>query len=138
MKLNPYLTFDGTAAEAMTFYQSILGGELTIMTFGDMPDTSGVPEEAKSRVAHARLELGVIALQASDKMGDSNMGQAHNGFSGFDLQIEPDSVASGREIFDKLSEGGEVLMPYEKTFWAEAFGLLKDKFGVPWMVNVGS
>ncbi|WP_425074394.1 VOC family protein [Sagittula sp. S175] len=136
MKLNLYLTFDGTAAEAMTFYQSVLGGDLTILRFGEMPDNSMVPEGAGDRVANAQLTLENLTLMASDTMGDNNMGHVFQGHHGFDLQVALDDVDKGRAIFDALSEGGEVLMPYAPTFWAKSFGTFRDRFGVPWMVNV--
>ncbi len=131
MKLNPYLTFDGQCAEAMAFYQSVLGGDLTMMTFGDMPDTSMVPDGLGDRVAHARLVTAGVALQASDSMGGAPAGR----FEGFNLQLEPGDVASGRTLFDRLSEGGTVVMAFEPTFWSAGFGICRDRFGVPWMVN---
>ena len=136
MKVNIYLTFDGAAAEAMTFYQSVLGGDLSILRFKDMPDTSMVPEGMGDRVANARLALPGIELMASDTMGSDTMGHVFRGHSGFDIQLAPDTVEDGQRLFDALSAGGTVLMPYEPTFWAKAFGTFTDRFGVPWMVNV--
>lgn len=132
MTINPYLTFDGNCAEAMAFYQGILGGDLQVMKYGDMPDNSMVPDGMGDRIAHAGLDLGGVRLQASDSMGH----MPFNGHCGFNLQLEPTSVDEGKALFDKLAEGGKVTMEYQETFWAKGFGLLNDKFGVPWMVNV--
>ncbi|MEQ5870364.1 VOC family protein [Sagittula sp. NFXS13] len=131
MKVHPYLTFDGTTVEAMTFYQTALGGELTIMMYSDMPPGDDIPEGAGGKVAHARLDLGNIMLQASDRLDGSGAG-----FKGFDLQIDLSDVEKGRALFDALAEGGDILMPYGDVFWARAFGTLRDKFGVPWMIHV--
>ncbi|WP_206169683.1 VOC family protein [Tropicibacter alexandrii] len=136
MRLNAYLTFDGTAAEAMTFYQSLLGGELTIMRFADMPDTSMVPEGMGDRVANAQLVLENMTLMASDVMGGATMGDVFRGHSGFDLQIALDDVDKGAQLYAALAEGGETQMPWGPQFWAKGFGTLRDRFGVPWMINV--
>lgn len=136
MQLNIYLTFDGTAAEAMTFYQSVLGGTLNIMRYSEMPDPSEVPEGAGDRVANAQLDLPNMALMASDTMGDDNMGKPFTGHGGFDINIMLDDLDKGRALFDALSEGGSIGMPFGPTFWAKGFGTCTDRFGVPWMVNV--
>lgn len=130
--LTPYLNFNGNAAEAMRFYQSILGGELTMQTFGEanMAETS----EEKDRIVHADLKNDALSLMASDthpskqaKPGDnihlSISGQDNNRLTG---------------IFNGLAQGGKVDMPLAKQFWGDTFGMLTDKFGVHWMVNITS
>ncbi|MFW2542277.1 VOC family protein [Primorskyibacter sp. 2E107] len=131
MKINPYLTFDGQAEEAMTFYQSVLGGTLQLMKYGEMPDKSMVPEGMEDRCAHAGLQTDNFWLQASDSMGEP-----FDGYKGFTIQIDLDDVDRGRALFDALGAGGTVIMPYDKQFWASGFGLVNDRFGVPWMVHV--
>lgn len=136
MRINFYLTFDGTAEAAMTFYQSLLGGELVVMHFDQMPDTSMLRPEDHKRVANAQLKLPNCTLMASDTMGENNMGNVFKGHSGFDIQIAETDVDRGRALFDALAEGGHVGMPYQQTFWAKGFGTCTDRFGVHWQVNV--
>ena len=136
MRMNTYLTFDGNAADAMTFYQSVLGGELTLMRYGDMPDTSMVPDGMGDRVANAQLTLPNMVLMASDTMDGDTMGYPFQGNHGFDLQVAVDDVDDGRALFDALAEGGTVLMAFGEQFWSKGFGTLRDRFGIPWMVDV--
>lgn len=132
MPLNPYLTFDGDCEAALRHYADIFGTEVTMLQrLGAMPDTSMVPKGAEHRIAHGRVAIADGTLMASDTMG-----QPHEGFHGFTLQVEAAHVDEGRALFDRLAGGGEVSMPFEPTFWAAGFGMCRDKFGVPWMVNV--
>ena len=132
MKLNPYLTFDGNALEAMTTYADILGGEITMsMRFGDMPNEAHWPGMNEDEMAHITVALpGGDALMASD-----GGGRAHQGFHGHNLQLAFQTAEEAQAKFAKLAEGGEVIMPCEPTFWAKAFGMCKDRYGVSWMVN---
>jgi PhnB protein len=131
--LNAYLTFDGNCAEAMRFYESVLGGKLELMTMGQSPMADQVPPGGGDRIMHAKLETGDGSiLMASDSMP----GQPYKGMHGFGLSLSYRSVAEGQRIFDALAAGGNVGMPFGKTFWAEGFGMVVDRFGTPWMVNV--
>ena len=131
MKLFPYLTFSGNAAEAITHYQAIFDGEIMAnMSFGDMPPQDWVNEENKHLVAHAQIKLGEDILMISDSINPTEAVP-----SGFSLNISFDTIEEAKAIFDKLAEGGEVSMPFEPTFWAKGFGVTRDKFGVSWMVN---
>lgn len=133
-QLDPYLTFDGTCAEAMRFYESALGGKIEMMmTHAESPMAAQTPAGSENRVMHARLALGDRILMASDSM----VGMPYHGMHGFALSLMYPTVDEGRKVFDKLATGGHVHMPFEKTFWAEGFGMLVDKFGTPWMVNCG-
>ena len=126
--LNPYVSFDGNAREAMEFYQSVLGGELKVMTFGE----SGMPGPGSDKVMHAQLTSAEgYTIMASDMPP----GMPHKGYEGFTLSVQGKSVEEGKRLFDALSAGGKVTMPFAETFWAKGFGMLVDKFGVPWMVN---
>jgi PhnB protein len=131
--VNAYLVFDGNCAEAFRFYERTLGGELHVMTHGDSPISDQIPPDAKDRVMHARLLLDGRPLMGSDAM----MSQPYEGMKGFALSLSYPTAAEGQRIFDALAEGGRVTMPMEKTFWVEAFGMLVDRFGTPWMVNGG-
>ncbi|MEM8788473.1 MAG: VOC family protein [Pseudomonadota bacterium] len=135
MKLNPYLTFDGHAAEAAQHYAQIFDTDVEAMVrFGEIPaeDQSFVNDDNKNRVAHARVPFPNGALMISDTPG----GMPFDGHSGFSLNVTMEDVDTGRALFDKLAAGGAVQMAYEPTFWAKGFGVCQDRFGVSWMVNV--
>lgn len=132
--LDNYLFFNGKCAEAMRFYERTLGGKLeTVMKYGDSPDPQHCPAGAENLVMHARLVLDGRALMASD----TPPGFPPNPMAGFSLSLQYDSPQEARRIFDALAQGGSVTMPMQKTFWAEAYGMLVDAFGTPWMVGGG-
>lgn len=132
---NPYLVFDGTAAQAMPFYQRVLGGQLDVMTFAQMPgaETDKMSPATAARVMHAMLSFDGGQLMASDTME----GQPYEGMKGFGLTVIKDTGAEAEQVFAALAEGGKVTMPMAPTFWAERFGMCTDRFGTPWMVNGG-
>jgi PhnB protein len=132
-QLNTYLTFDGNCAEAMRFYERILGGKLDLMTHAQSPMADQTPPGSADRIMHARLTFDGGMLMASDSMAD----HPYSGMKGFSLSLIHPTPAEAQRIFDALSEGGRVTMPVQKTFWSEAFGMLVDRFGTPWMVNGG-
>jgi PhnB protein len=130
--LSPYLFFDGNCAEAMRFYERMLGGKLDLMKASDSPVAAEIPPGSGDHILHARLVLddGRV-LMASDWIA----GQPYPGEKGFSLSLGYPTVAEAQRVFDALAEGGRVNMPFQRTFWAEAFGMLEDRFGTPWMVN---
>ena len=129
-KVEPYLAFNGEAREAMEFYQGALGGTLDVQTFGEAPMES--PPEAKDRVMHARLESGDLVLMASDSQPDQPVSMGTN----VSLSLQGTDLDGLTKAFDALAEGGSVTMPMEAQFWGDTFGMLTDRFGVHWMVNV--
>ena len=129
--LNPYLFFDGTCADAMRFYEKVLGGKLDLMTHASSPVADQTPPGMADRIMHARLVFDGGMLMASDWMA----GQPYDGMKGFSLSLIYPTAAEAKKVFDVLAEGGRVTMPLDKSFWAEAFGMLVDRFGTPWMVN---
>jgi PhnB protein len=134
MQIDTYLVFDGNCAEAMRFYEKTLGGKLDVMTHAQSPMADKTPPGAANRVMHARLALGDGGvLMASDSM----VGHPYGGMNGFSVSLMYPTGAEARRVFDALAKGGKVVMPLDKTFWAEAFGMLTDRFGTPWMVNGG-
>lgn len=133
VKLVPYLTFDGTTREAMTFYQQCLGGELQLSTFGESPMAAQMPAEAQQRVMHASLTHDALELMASDT--NPQFGGAVTTGTGITLSLNCTSREQIAEWFGKLSAGGQVTMPLEDTFWNATFGMFTDKFGMPWMLN---
>jgi PhnB protein len=128
--LSPYLNFSGKAADAMKFYQSILGGELTVQTFGDVQMAQS-PEDEK-KVMHASLNNGQLSLMASDGPPGREVAFGNN----VHLSIVGPDGKQLIEFFNKLAEGGTIDMPLEKQFWGDTFGMLTDKFGVHWMINI--
>ena len=132
--IHAYLTFDGNAAEAMRFYEKTLGGTMQMMmTVEEAPGSEQFPPEARNRIMHASLAYGDGMLMASDSMP----GQAYEGMKGFGVALTLDTVAEGRRVFDAFAEGGNVSMPFAKTFWVEGFGMVTDRFGTPWLINGG-
>jgi len=131
MKLEPYLFFPGNTEDAVSFYQSILGGELAITGRGDVDPTAS--ESEKHLVINASLDTGSFTLRASDRTDTSNEVQTRVELS----IIGPDEDVL-RRIFDELSAGGAVKAPLEKMFWGDTFGALIDKFGIGWQVNISA
>ena len=130
--LNAFLIFNGNCAEAMRFYERTLGGKLEMMmTHAESPMAAQTPPGSADRIMHARLVIDGRILMASDSM----VGHPYEGMKGFSLSLVYPTVTDAQRAFDALAEGGRATMPLQKTFWAEAFGMLVDRFGTPWMVN---
>jgi PhnB protein len=128
-RLNPYIVFPGNAREAMEFYRSVLGGDLTVNTFGEF-GASGADAE---KVMHAQLETPAgFVLMASD----TPPGTAVPSGSGIAISVFGDDADQLRGYWEGLSEGAEVTMPLERQVWGDEFGQLTDKFGIGWMVNI--
>lgn len=124
--LNPYVSFNGKTREAMEFYKSIFGGELTISTFADQH----VPDAPADGVMHAQLAVdGKPLIMASDGMDAQDL-------SGFSLSLSGNNADELRGYFEKLAEGGTITKTLEKESWGDEFGMVQDKFGVSWMVNI--
>lgn len=133
----PYYAFAGNARQAMEFYQSIFGGELRVLTFGQMgaPD---LPAGMEELLAHGHLHGGVIELACSDHV-ERFMGQEPYGIGNhLSLSLWGDDVEEGRSYFEKLSEGGTINMPFEKQMWGDTYGHMTDKFGMVWSINVAA
>jgi PhnB protein len=130
--LSPYLNFNGNAAEAMRFYQSVLGGELTIQTFGDAGMAQSDSE--KNLTLHADLTSDGITLYASDGRPDTKVIFGDN----VHLSLQGSDSSTLNAYFNGLAAGGNVDMPLAKQFWGDTFGMLTDKFGVHWMVNISA
>jgi len=132
-RLNPYLSFSDTARQAMEFYQSVFGGDLTISTFGEMHASDDPAEQDK--VMHASLETpGGLTLMASDTPAGMHLTPG----STITVSLSGDDEAELRGYWEKLSDGGQVTMPFEKAPWGDFFGMCTDKFGIPWMVDAAS
>jgi PhnB protein len=132
MKINPYLFFDGKCEEAIGFYQKAVGAQVLMMArFKDNPGPSMNPPGTGDKIMHATLRVGETEVMASD--GDCH-GQAK--FNGFALSLSAASIAEAERLFNALAEGGQVQMPFGKTFFSPGFGMVTDRFGVTWMVIV--
>jgi PhnB protein len=128
MKMLTYVNFAGTCAEAFRFYEQHLGGTIgMMMTHGQAPDQSAVKPEWKDAVLHARLSVGGTELLGADIPSAQPMRSAY-------LSLNVESDAEAERIFSALSDGGEVFMPMQETFFATRFGQLRDRFGINWMI----
>jgi len=131
MQINPYVTFNGKCREAFDFYAKVLGGNITFsMTWGEMPGADQFPKETHNLIMHATLTVGDHILMGAD----APPGRYHEP-KGTNVSIQVKDRAEGERIFKALAEGGNVTMPFEKTFWSSGFGMCVDRFGIPWMVN---
>jgi PhnB protein len=128
-QLNPYLNFNGTTRQAMEFYQSVFGGNLNLTTFGefgakDSPDAN--------RIMHGVLETDTgYTIMAADAYSDGQ----YQPMAGFAVSLSGDDEAL-RRYWEKLSDGGNVTMPLQKQAWGDEFGMVTDRFGVPWLINI--
>ena len=127
----PYLNFDGTCREAMTFYQRCFGGELEAMTFGDGAEHFDSPPEVRDRMVHMRLHRGPFVLMASDTMPDMPFTVGNNVW----LNLACESDAEVESIHSLLAEGGTSIMAPHDSFWGARFAMLTDRFGINWMLS---
>ena len=136
--INTYLTFNGNCEEAFNFYKSVLGGEFSYLgRFNEMPPEAqeNVSPEDANKIMHVSLPISEeTVLMGSDTGGEWGSGfkQGNN----FSVSITTDSREKADKFFNGLSEDGKVIMPMQKTFWGEYFGMLTDKFGINWMVSL--
>ncbi|HZT50734.1 MAG TPA: VOC family protein [Stellaceae bacterium] len=131
MQMTPYLTFAGTCEAAFEFYARCLGGRIVAkMTYAETPMADQMPAESRGKIAHARLVAGDRVLMGSD----APPGRFEE-TRGMSVMLGIDDPAEAERVFAALADGGTVRMPIQKTFWATRFGMLTDRFGIPWMVN---
>jgi PhnB protein len=131
MRLSPHLNFNGRCAEAFRFYASVFGGTLGAMTtHGETPARNQVSPDWHDKIMHAELTIGDTVL-----MGVDLSAQFYQRPQGFSVAIQATDAAEADRVFAALAQGGSVRMPIQKTFWAERFGMLTDRFGIPWMIN---
>jgi PhnB protein len=133
MQVNPYLSFDGQCEAAFKFYERCLGGQLgTIFRYAGTPLADQVPADWNDKVMHGSLTVGEQVLMGADVAPNS-----YEAPKGFSLSIEIKSTTEAERIFHELGKDGTVVLPLEKTFWAARFGMLVDRFGIPWQINCG-
>ena len=130
-RLNPYISFDGNAREAMEFYATVFGGTLNVNTFGEFGDKDA---PGADKIMHAQLETdnGFTLMGA-----DIPPGMSHNPGDNIAVSLSGDDGDELRGYWDKLSAAGTVSLPLEKQMWGDEFGMCVDAYGIAWMVNIG-
>lgn len=135
--INPNISFDGKCEEAFKFYEKVFGGKITTMMRynelpknGPEPTQNAVPTDYLNKIAHASMIIGNTELMGSDAPPDQYVEPA-----GFSVSVNLDSPKKAERIFKALSSGGKITMPLKRTSWADRFGMVTDKYGIPWMIN---
>jgi len=131
MQMNPYLSFKGDCEAAFKFYEQNLGAQLgALFRYGGSPMGGDVPADWSDKIMHGSLTLGGQVLMGGDVAPDR-----YEEPKGFSLSLQINSTAEAERVFHALAKGGRVVMPLEKTFWAALFGMIVDRFGMPWLIN---
>ena len=131
LALETHLHFNGNTEEAFEYYQRTFGGELSLVKYGDSPMRDRFPDQA-GKIMHARLQIGDAALMACD------VPHGYESPRGFQISIQLTEKTEAGRIFSALADGGEIDMPLQETFWSPWFGMLTDRYGIAWMVNVSA
>jgi PhnB protein len=132
--MNPHLNFNGDCEAAFKFYERCLGGKIqTMLPHAETPISGMVPPEWRKKILHASLTLGNQVLMGADMPPES-----YRKPQSFAVTLGLSDAAEAERVFRELAEEGSVTMPIQETFWAERFGMLVDRFGIPWMINCGS
>ena len=131
MQMNPYLSFNGQCEAAFTLYERCFGGQLgAIFRYAGSPMASQVPDDWQDKVMHGSLTVDGQVL-----MGGDVVPAAYEAPKGFSLSLQITSTSEAERIFHELAKEGRVTVPLEKTFWAARFGMVVDRFGIPWLIN---
>jgi PhnB protein len=131
MQIAPYLSFKGECEEAFKLYEQCLGGQLGgIFRYAGSPMADQAPAGWQDKVMHGSVTVGELVLMGADVAPEG-----YEAPKGFTLSIQIKNVADAERIFHELANGGRVVLPLEKTFWAARFGMLVDRFGIPWQIN---
>jgi PhnB protein len=130
MAVSPHLMFCGQCEEAFRFYKELLGGQITMLSYGKSPMAEQVPLEWRDKIVHATFTLGDSELAGADVLPEQ-----YERPQGFYVLLGIDGAADAERIFRALAENGVVRMPIQQTFWSVRFGVLIDRFGIPWEVN---
>lgn len=131
MRLHPYLSFNGNCEAAFKYYEKALGGTIVFLaTYAGSPMENQVPPEWRGKVMHATLKVGDQVLAGADLHGE----QYHTP-KGIAMTVDTPDAAEAERVFAALSQNATVQMPLQETFWAKRFGMLRDQFGIPWIVN---
>ena len=129
MRLIPYLMFNGQCRQAFEFYRDALAGTLEdFVTYGESPMCDQIPADGHDRIMHASLLVGEVRLMGADGPPVAGGNRNH-------VNADVDSIEEAERVWVALSDGAEIQMPLQETFWAHRWGMLVDRFGQPWMVN---
>jgi PhnB protein len=133
--INPYINFNGNAEEAFTFYKSVFGGEFAkVMRFKDLSSPEfPVAEKEANKIMHIALPIGKNILMGNDV--PEIMGRVNENENRSKIAISAESLEEGEKLFNGLSEGGTIEMPFAESPWGSHFGMFRDKFGIEWMVD---
>jgi len=131
MQIDPHLSFNGNCEEAFNFYEKTFGGKIEFkVTWGESPMAAQTDPELRNKIMHMSMRIGDRILMGSDAPPQYQGTQ-----QGFDICAGVKDAAEAEKVFNALAEGGKVTMPLAETFWSARFGMLTDRFGIPWMVN---
>jgi PhnB protein len=131
MQMNPYLSFGGDCEEAFNFYEKCLDGKLgEIFRYAGTPVSEQVPADWQNKVMHGSMTIGEQVLMGADIAPDR-----YEKPQGFSLSLQIKNTTQAERIFQILAKDGTVVLPLQQTFWAARFGMLVDRFGIPWMIN---
>jgi PhnB protein len=134
MQMSTHLSFKGDCEAAFRFYEQCLGATLgSLFRYGGSPMAGDVPADWSDKIMHGSLTLAGQELMGGDVAPDR-----YEEPKGFSLSLQIKNVADGVRVFRGLAEGGTVVVPFEKTFWAVGFGMVVDRFGIPWLINCES
>jgi PhnB protein len=132
MRLSPHIIFNGECATAFAVYQKLLGGKIvTMLRYGESPMAGSVLPQHRDRIVHVTLMLDSYELTGADSVSPEQYQKPQ----GFYVTINLNTLVKARQVFDGLANGGSVLVPLERTFWADAYAVLTDRFGAPWEIN---
>jgi PhnB protein len=131
MRVSPYLNFQGQCEEAFQFYERCFSGQLgALFRYEGSPMAGQAPEGHGDWIMHGSVTIGDLELMGADVAP-----QGYQAPAGFQLSLQITGAEEAERIFAELSPGGRIIMPLEKTFWAERFGMVVDRFGIPWLIN---
>jgi PhnB protein len=131
MQFVPHLNFNGNCEQAFKFYEKCMNGKMQSMaTYASTPAEGQVPADWRNKIIHATLRVGDQLLMGCDAPPSNYCAP-----TGFSVAIQLNDASAGERIFGALAENGKVTMPFQKTFWSPGFGMLVDRFGIPWMIN---
>ncbi|MDR3425867.1 MULTISPECIES: VOC family protein [Silvimonas] len=132
MQVQTYLTFNGNCEEVLAFYSQSLGSKTTyVVRYKEAPADQATDPAWAEKILHSNFSIGDTQLMAMDCTPERATAQKN----GFTLSLNVNTVEEGERYFNALADGGQITMPFGPTFWTKGFGMVKDKFGTPWMIN---
>ena len=135
MQIDTHLSFSGNCEEAFEFYEKTFGGKIEFkITWGESPMAGQTDPELRNKIMHIAMRIGDRILMGSDAPPQYQTGAPQ----GFDVCVAVKDAEEAEKIFNALAEGGKVTMPLAETFWSKRFGMLTDRFGIPWWVNTNT